>query len=196
MKNEKQIVLFLRKGTFFNEVQVAAKINEKFSDLGIPVILPYDEKKSDSPLIVFNKGIIKLGINYNDVTFVYDDGSVIESILDIIEYLEELDFTFVRFGYISTYIRTKKEKDKYLEREFKNPDAYDNEFNIARYKSELIDSVRVNVWERNMTDKLNKIDFATIVDINTPVDEEYNITREFLEDFIKPCDKYIEEILN
>ena len=39
------------------------------------------------------------------------------------------------------------------------------EFNLAWYKSELIDSVRVNVWERHLTDMLNKVEFISIIGI-------------------------------
>ena len=51
--------------------------------------------------------------------------------------------------------------------------------------------VSVNVWEKEMTDIMNGVEFVSVYDINTPIDEVYNITSEFLSDFLKQCDKYI-----
>lgn len=196
MKDEKQIVLFLKRGTTFNQVQLAAKLNEKISSLGIPVTLPFDNNNPNSPLIIFNKGLMDLSISYNEVSFIYEkDKNLVDTCVEIIDLLTEEGLDFVRFGYVSTYIRTKKDKEKYIDREFKNPNEFENEFNVSKYKSELIDSVRVNVWERNLTDKLNGVEFVTVIDINTPIAEEYNITSDFVSDFIKSCDEYIKEKL-
>ena len=43
-----------------------------------------------------------------------------------------------------------------------------------------------------MTDMMNKVELVSIFDINTPMNEIYNITSDFLRDFIKQCDKYID----
>ena len=67
MKNERQLVLFLKKGSKFNQTQVAAKINEKFEELGNPAILPVNDKNPTQPLIIFNQGIMNITMNYNDV---------------------------------------------------------------------------------------------------------------------------------
>jgi hypothetical protein len=49
----------------------------------------------------------------------------------------------------------------------------------------------VNVWEREMTDLMNGVELLSVYDINTPIDEEYNISSEFVKSFLKACDKYI-----
>ena len=67
-----------------------------------------------------------------------------------------------------------------------------SEFQLSWYRKELIDSVSVNVWEKDLTDTMKGIELVSIFDINTPVDEAYNINSDFLRDFIKKCDKYIE----
>ena len=198
MKDEKQIVLFLKKGSVFNQVQIAAKINEKFSELGIPMTLPYEIKNPSGPLVVFNKGFIELSLNYEELTFIYDRNNkdALSTIIRIMSFLEEEeDFNFVRFGYVSTFMRSKKDKEKYIDMEFKRKEEFEGEFNVSKYKSVLIDSVRVNVWQRNLTDNLNGIPFVTVIDINTPIDEEYNITSEFVADFLPACDNFIEEII-
>ena len=58
MDNEKQIVLFLKSGTTFNELQIAAKINERHPSLDSPITIPYDENNPNNPLFIFNKGKI------------------------------------------------------------------------------------------------------------------------------------------
>ena len=107
MKNEKQIVLFLKKNSNFNQTQIAAKINEKFIELGNPIILPINNKDLSQPLIIFNQGIINLTMNYNEVSFVlleenYD--KCFETMIEIIELLQYFSMDFVRLGYISTFI--------------------------------------------------------------------------------------------
>ena len=198
MKNEKQLVFFLKPNTSFSEVQFAAKINERHPEMGNPITVPYDENNPKNPLIVFNKGIMSFTINRHDASFVFnetDEKECMEIISDILELSDDYGIEYNRLGYISTHIHTKKEKEVFVKNFAKDPSILDGEFNLAWYKSELIDSVRVNVWERHVTDKINNVDFVTIMDINTPMDKECNITSEFVTDFFKKCDKYIDEKL-
>ena len=111
MNDDKQIVLFLKKGTTFNQVQIAARLNEKFSELGIPITLPIDEKNPNAPLIVFNKGLVEISMNYDTLSFIYDRGSkdARDISIKVTEFMENENIEFVRFGYVSTYIRTKKQ---------------------------------------------------------------------------------------
>ena len=113
--------------------------------------------------------------------------------MDIIDYFEELDYSFERMGYISTFLHSKKEKETFKKNIFKEQSIIDSEFQLSWYKKELIDSVSVNVWQKGLTDMINKVEIVSIYDINTPMDEVYNITGEFMRDFIKQCDKYIKE---
>lgn len=196
MKNEKQIVLFFKKGTSFNQVQLASKLNEKYSELGNPAIFPPNDKDPFQPLIIFNQSPLNLTINSREVSFMYrDDENSFDLIIKILELFEYFDLTFVRMGYISTYNHTKREKDKFKKLMFKDDNPINNDFQIAWYSKELIDSVSVNVWERHLTDVANRVEFASIFDINTPIEEEYNITSDFIKTFIKKCDKFIEEQL-
>ena len=198
MKNEKQIVLFLAKNTDYNEVQLAAKLNENFPDLGSPMTMPFNEKNPGAPLIVFNKGVITLSMNYNDVSFIYNRETENENdplMLEIVSFLEE-SFRFVRLGYVTTYNHTKVERENFIENVFKDRKMITSEFQLSWYASSLIDSVKVNVWERHLTDIMNKVEFVSIFDINTPIDEENNISSEFLSSFLKKCDKDIKDRMN
>lgn len=196
MKDEKQLVLFFKEGAQIDSAQLAAKLESRFSLLGQPLVIPFNRAKIDQPLVIFNQGILKLTVNISDISFIYnseDHKKLFDVVIEIVECFEELDYSFERMGYISTFLHSKKEREKFKENVFKDKDMIESEFQLSWYKKELIDSVSVNVWEREMTDLINNVDFVSVFDINTPIDEVYNITSEFLSDFIKKCDKYIED---
>ena len=198
MKNEKQIVLFLEKNTEFSELKIATEISEKFPELGRPATMPFNSTRPNDPMIIFNQGIMNVTMNRNDLAFIYnreDDKKCFEMVKEIIELIEDYNIKFIRLGYVSTYLHTKKDREKFISNTFKDSKLVDDEFNLAWYKNELIDSVRVNVWERHLTDMMNNVDYVTILDINTPASEEYNITSDFTYNFIKECDKYITKLL-
>ena len=198
MKDEKQIVLFFEKNTTYNEVQLAAKLNEKFPELDSPITMPFNGQNVSSPLIVFTKGKINLTLNYNDVSFIYNRENEEENdnlFLEIMEYLEE-DFSFSRLGYVTTYNHTEKERKNFKENVFKDQRMINSEFQLSWYTESLIDSVKVNVWERHLTDMMNNVEFLSIFDINTPINEKYNINSEFVKDFLKKCDKFIKDRIN
>lgn len=195
MKNERQIVLFFEKNIEFNQTQLAAKLNEKFSELGNPVILPPSDRNREQPLIIFNQSYINMTVSYNAVSFIFsedDKDNCDKLVIRIMEILEEFGLYFIRMGYVSTYVYGKKERKNFKSIAFKDSIPINDDFQLAWYSKELIDSVAVNVWERYFTDLANKLEFASVFDINTPVEEEYNISSEFVEDFCKKCDKFIE----
>ncbi len=199
MNNEKQIVLFLNNNIEFSEIKLANELFDSFPELEAPITIPYDSNKPNNPLIIFNRGIMQLTMNRNDVSFIFNDEhskECLELIEGIMDKLDDNRITFMRLGYVSTYMHSAKEKTKFLSNTFKDKNLIKDEFNLAWYKEELIDSVRVNVWERHLTDRMNNVDFISVIDINTPRDKEYNINTEFTIDFIKSCDKYISKLLD
>ena len=194
MKDEKQLMLFFKTGLAIDSASLAAKLKSKFVELGDPIVLPYNVKNPSEPLIVFNKGEINLSVTVSDVSFIYgteNEKKLFDVIIDIIICFEDLDYSFTRMGYISTFVHTKKEREFFKEKMFKDPKVIDSEFQLSWYKKELIDSVSVNVWEREMTDMMNGVELVSIYDINTPIDEIYNISSDFVRDFLKACDKYL-----
>lgn len=196
MKSEKQLVLFFRQGTEIDNVDLAAKLHSKFELLGEPIVLPFNQNNPVQPLIAFQNNEIKLTVNISDVSIIYPEEihkNVYDNVIEIVEYFEELDCSFERMGYISSFLHDKKSQDKFKKIYFKDDCHIDSEFQLSWYKKELIDSVLVNVWVKGITDLMNHVELITIYDINTPADEKYNITSEFLNDFLKQCDKYVEE---
>lgn len=196
MKDENQLVLFFRKGTKVENVSLAAELKEKFPILNDPVVLPFNPNNIREPLIIFNKGKINLTVGISDVSFIYyanENKELFKTIIEIIECFENLDYSFDRMGYVKTILHTKKEREHFKENVFKDKDMIESEFQLSWYKKELIDSVKVNVWHKELTDILNNVDLVTIFDINTPIDEAYYISSDFLKDFIRECDKYIDK---
>lgn len=194
MKDEKQIVLFFSKGTVVDATSVAAKLKSKFEELGDPAVIPFSRENPNRPLIIFNQKSLNLTVNATDISFIYVrelDDKLYDVVMDIIECFEDLDYSFERLGYISTYLHTKKEKEKFKENVFKDKDMFESEFQVSWYTKDFIDSVAVNIWEKEMTDLINNVELVSVFDINTPMDEVYNITSEFVKGFIKKCDKYI-----
>lgn len=197
MKDEKQIVLFLKKDTKYDNSFLAVSLKNAFPDLGNPMVIPFDIKNPTQPLIIFNQGCMSLVMNYNEISFIYDSNSNnFDLVIQIVDFLENDDFDFIRFGYISTFIQDEKMKNNFLKNMFVNKEEFDSDFNFSWHRRELIDSVSVNVWQRKLTDLMNKVDLVSVFDINSPIDEEYNINSEFLESFILKCDKYIEKKQN
>ena len=196
MNDEKQLVLFFRQGTEINNTLLASELSSKFEFLKEPIVLPFNENNPSQPLIIFEQGDIKLAVSISDVSIscnknIYNEEY--DSIIEIIEYFEDLDISFERMGYISTFIHDKDGKDKFKKMVFNESCPVDSEFQVSWYRKELIDSVSVNVWVKGITDMINHVEFVSIYDINTPMNEVYNISSEFLKDFLIQCDKYIEE---
>jgi hypothetical protein len=106
------------------------------------------------------------------------------------------DFDFTRIGYVSSYKHTNVEKSNFINNVFIDKKMITSDFQLSWYKEELIDSVRVNVWERHITDLLNGVEFVSIFDINTPINEKNNINFDFIEHFLKKCDKFIVDRIN
>ena len=196
MKDEKQLVLFFNEGIKIDNTLLAAKLKEKFEILKDPIVIPFNKNNPNQPLILFNRGKLQLSVSIFDVSIIYNSElhkELYDTLIEIVELFENLDYSFVRMGYISTFLHSKKEREIFKGNVFKDKTMVESEFQLSWYKKELIDSVSVNVWKKALTDIINKVEFVTIYDINTPMDEKYNITSEFLSDFIKKCDKYIIE---
>lgn len=196
MKDENQLVLFFKNGTKVDSVSLAKELKDNFLLLGDPVVLPFNPNNTREPLIIFNQGKINLTVGINDVSFIYyagDNKELFNTIIEIVECFENLDYSFERMGYVKTILHSKKEREKFKENVFKDQDLIESEFQLSWYKKELIDSVKVNVWHKELTDIINNVELVTVFDINTPIDEVYYITSDFLRNFIKECDKYVDK---
>lgn len=182
----RQLVLFYKNS--FDVDNLGNLLLNKFPYLGPVLVMPNNNE--NLPIIMFQKKEIKIVITDNAIDFKYPSTIDFKLVLDIIESLENQGFSFDRMGYISFYLFNKKEKEKYMENNFKKV-LSNGEFQFSIYKREYIDSVKVNVVELSRTIDENDNDLSLVFDINTPINEIYYITSSFLNDFLKECDKYI-----
>ena len=94
MKEEKQLVLFFSKGTRIDSANLAAKLKNKFEQLGEPAVIPFNPNNPNQPLIVFDQGKINLTIGISDVSLIYQSenhSKYYDTIIGIIECFEDID---------------------------------------------------------------------------------------------------------
>lgn len=192
MLEDRQIVVFFKNA--FDVDNVASILVKKFLFLGEVIVIPKNEEKT--PLIVFQKGEVKLMIFDDSVHINYLKDFDFEQILEIVGTLENEGFEFKRMGYISNYFFNEEEKNRFIENTLVKDNKRNNHIQLYRFNMDLIDSVKVNVVEIEKTTEEFNIPMITMFDINTPVEDEYNITSSFLESFIKECDRYIRSVIN
>lgn len=191
MLEDRQLVLFYNNS--FNVDELADTLVRKFAFLDEVMVIPKTEE--NTPLIIFQKGEVKLTVFHDSVNINYLKDFEFNNIIEIIETMEDSGFTFHRMGYIFIYFHTNEEKEYFKKNTFFKEDKRSDEFQLYRYNRDLIDSVKVNVVEIERTNPEDNISMSTIFDINTPLDEKYNITSSFLTDFIKECDRYIKRVI-
>lgn len=192
MLEDRQLVVFFKNA--FDVDNVASILVKKFLFLGEVIVIPKNEEKT--PLIVFQKGEVKLMIFDDSVHINYLKDFDFEQILEIVGTLENEGFEFKRMGYISNYFFNEEEKNRFIENTLVKDNKRNNHIQLYRFNMDLIDSVKVNVVEIEKTTEEFNIPMITMFDINTPVEDEYNITSSFLESFIKECDRYIRSVIN
>ena len=89
MKDEKQLVLFFRNKDVIDNASLAARLKSKFDILKDPLVVPFNPNQPNQPLILFNQGDLKLAVNLNDISFVYNKelhSKLYDVIIDIVEF--------------------------------------------------------------------------------------------------------------
>ena len=199
MNNSVQLVLFFKDGSVYNPEVVAAKISEKYSEIGNPILLPINTdapKEADIPFIVFNQNPnFQITSNFNDVRIVLQS--------DFIDKLEEIVFgvfdvynkeklVFTRIGYIPTNLYTDEYKNEFRQN-YLSPDNLSDvvDFQFSWLKRLTIDDIGINCWERSITDSKNINGLLKVYDFNTDIECKIDITKEFVKKFLKFCNNYI-----
>lgn len=197
MKDTKEIVLFFKKNTNYNTMEVAKEIVNRYKELGDPIIIPEMDNKNN-PLIIFNANKdFQIETNYLSVTIVvhhqyYDKLPTI--VFDIIDTFEEFKCSFYRIGYLSNIFLSPKYVEKSKKR-FLKLDHLQNieDYNLSWYKKLTLKNGYINVWERFITDDAHFKDLLCQYDFNTPQTENINLDMKFIKEFLNVCDNYIEE---
>ncbi len=200
MENNIQIVMFFSKNVSYNPTKIAAKINELIPLLGQPLILPPAKEDNGQPLIIFNQNnTFQLTTNLGSVSFIFLSEHLKEYkkiVLQVLDIFDKEDIGFSRIGYVASNALSKKDIAKFKKRIFKDEELLEAEdFQLAWYKSIILDGTKVNCWERYFTDHDQSDKLVSIFDINTPLNEEYNVSEDFVDRYISNCNKFIEDKL-
>ena len=197
MNKDVQVVLFFKKDTFYNANQIAALINNEIEDLGEAMVLPQNAQKKDEPIILFQNPKFQLTLNYETMTLMYYQENSKEGkkiLLDLLELFDKEDLSFIRIGYITTYELEHKWIKKFKEKFFAMEEVQSSEdFQLAWYSPILLKGTKINLWQKYLTDSMQTNKLIVIYDVNTPVDEEYNISTEFVHDYLNGTEDLLEK---
>lgn len=196
MNKDVQIVLFFSKNTYYNATRLAAKINEKIEVLKEAMVLPQNGQKKDEPIILFNQNEdFQVTLNYEAMTLLYrsekkEEGKKI--LLKLLEVILDEDLTFTRIGYISTNELAKKNVQLFKDSAFKIEEIKKSEdFQLSWYTPIMLSATKVNLWQKYLTDSMQTDKLIAIFDVNTPLEEEYLITIDFVDNFIEKTEELI-----
>lgn len=194
MENNIQIGLFFNRDHYFDTILLASKFKEKVEDLGDGAVIPYNGDIS-SPLIIFDNSIqIKLMVFANHVLITLPVNQEIffkKNLKSIIDVLEKEKIELTRIGYLKTIILGEQESILFKNNAFDdNEILHADEYQVSYYKLIKINNLNVNCWKKYMTDKSK---FIISFDLNTLMEEEQNIDYNYVINYIKNCDNYIEE---
>lgn len=196
MNKDVQIVLFFNKNTYYNATRLAAKINEKVEILKEAMVLPQNSQKRDEPIILFNQNEdFQVTLNYEAMTLLYRKENSKEGkkvLLDLLEVILDEDLTFTRIGYISTNELPKKKVQLFKEEVFQVEEIKKSEdFQLSWYTPIMLNATKVNLWQKYLTDSMQTDKLIAIFDVNTPLEEEYLITMDFVDNYIEKVEELI-----
>lgn len=196
MNDNIQVVLFIKGGTLYNPKKIANKIQDKIPELGTPLHLPLNKEEYSAPLLIYKENRqINFSASLNTISVLYEEENERKNkgiILEIMDIFESEDITFDRIGYISTKGHTLKEVKNIKNKLFKDPEVLESsDFQIGWYNPISLNGTKANCWQRYFPDvEVEKL--ISVFDINTPKDDNYNITRDFVETFINDANRYVE----
>lgn len=200
MNKDVQIVLFFSKNTYYNATRLAAKINEKVEILKEAMVLPQNSQKRDEPIILFNQNEdFQVTLNYEAMTLLYRKEKSKEGkkvLLDLLEVILDEDLTFTRIGYISTNEMPKKKVQLFKDDVFQVEEIKKSEdFQLSWYTPIMLNATKVNLWQKYLTDSMQTDNLIAIFDVNTPLEEEYLITIDFVDNYIEKVEELISKKL-
>lgn len=201
MSNNIQFALFFEEGTIYNPTKLSAKIINKFSEIGDPIILPINTeapKEANIPFMIFNQNPnFQIISNFNNLVITVKGdyiGKIEEIINEIFEIFKKEDISFIRIGYIPSIFIDKEEISKF-KNEYMNSDIFADtvEFQFSWLKKLKLDQIEINCWERNITDSVNFEGLLKCFDFNTSPSKKIDIDKKFIGNFIEFCNEYIDQ---
>ena len=201
MRDNIQLALFFTDGTIYNPTKISAKLIEKFSEIGDPILLPINTEapeEANIPFIIFNQNLsFQIVSNFNSIVITVSDKfakNIKEIIKNVFTIFEKEEVVFNRIGYVPSIFKNEEQKNKF-KNEYMNSEIFDDtvEFQFSWLKRMQLGEVELNCWERNITDSVNFEGLLKCFDFNTIKGQDLVIDEKFANKFIDFCNNYIEE---
>ena len=195
-----QISLFFVNGTIYNIDKVSNELLEKNVLLKNPLLIPQQvnaPKEVNFPVIIFDKNQeFRIMANFFTMTI-----NVIKSekynIMDIMnriyDVLEENNIKAYRIGFVyKSEIENAKIEDFKKQKILSEEIIVSKCFEMSWLKDIRINNVDVNCWQRYFNIE-GKTSLNTLFDINTKEQDNNNVDRIFMQEFIKDSENYVKE---
>lgn len=196
MKNSIQIVLFFEKDTAYNVSKIASLINEKFSDIGNPILLPFNgmQENANIPYIIFNQNQnINLMANFQSISIMLFN-EMMDRKDEFIKLVFSIfnDVVFVRMGFIVNKVLDRSAiSDISSETSCNDIVLLSKDFKIAWLNEIQIDNLNVNMWKSYLTDNNNTDSILCVYDFNTCIEDNLQLSEKKVTEFINLCDNKV-----
>ena len=199
MNDSKEICLYFEKGTTYNQLEIATEIQERFPDIGNPLIVPKTNK--DVPVLMYQDNPqFFLRCDFNILNFVVDHSyfkKLETMIFDLVDVFEEHGVEFVRIGYVANIYLDKKNVDKYRKNYLKEDKTKDmEEYQIYLFKELETKYGNINSWERIFSEGNAKHDLLLQYDFNSKHEDKIDFDMKYIKEFVKVSNDYIESRTN
>lgn len=198
MKDNIQIVLYFSKESFYNPVKVGAAVNNKFKEVGEPIILPNNiaPQEVSLPILIFNQNLnFQITSNFETISIILAEEyiSKYKEILEEVYDLYKNDNEFFRIGYVCTNILEPDKIDEVKNKHFKQEEVISSrDFQLSWLNNIKIADRNINCWQRYVSDteQENINGLISIFDFNTNPKENVELTKEYIIQFIDECNEY------
>ncbi len=200
MNDSKEICLYFDKNVNYNPIDIAKEIQDRYKELGSPVILPVSNNK-EVPTIIFQENPeFFLRCNFNTLNFVVNHTyfKKLETIIfDLIDIFEEYNVKFIRIGYVCNIYMTHDKVDMYKNIYLKEDKTKDmEEFQLYLFKELSTKNGNINSWERIISEGNKKHDILLQYDFNSKQEDKIDFDMKYIKEFIKVSNDYIESRAN
>jgi len=192
--NNREIGLFFHRKYIYDPINIAEQLKSSFPDLGEAVILPVDES-NNNPVFIFDKNsnftiyaslsniIVKLGPSkYPNIK------GILGVILNIFSD-EKIEFT--RLGIVNTIVLGEKEKNLFINNAFEAKQIImAKEIELSYFQNIDYKDKILNCWKRYISN--NEL-FYVVVDINTQMEDIFEINIKNIMKFIEFALEYMEQ---
>ena len=200
MNDSKEICLYFDKDIKYNPIDIAKEIQDRYKEIGNPVVLPTSNNK-DFPVIIFQDNpefFLRSGFNTLNFVVNHTYFKKLETIIfDLIDIFEDKDVKFVRIGYVCNQYLNKDAVDKYRKEYLNDKKTADmEEYQIYLFKELNTKYGNINSWERVISEGNKRHDLLLQYDFNSKQEDKIDFDMKYIKEFIKVSNEYIESRTN